>query len=377
MSLQTVGLWIPLAADGVTQVQHPPELVRALNRAMSLRPGVGRPGTSSGTTNTGHFAATVVPGAMQLTLASGYCFAQGQENSLQSAGHYFAYSEASETISWPAAGGSNRMDSLLLQWADPQYGSIGGNPLGASWRAVAGSSASARPDTDFKSGGSQYVPGAWIRMYDILVPASATQLTQGNVAFKAGYASVLGLAPFFSAARPNGSYYGELGWELDTGRSFIWNGSAWVWPSSRGVVGGTRYTGTGNLAATISTEAVTNMQTGTVAMEANRTFRLKVKVKVTYVSGSVTFLVFRLRDGSLVGTEVAEWVVDAANSIAGHTFSFEADYETTSAVSKNFVLTLASSGATSTINGPGTTSPSYVEIQDIGPSGIITVQATP
>jgi hypothetical protein len=229
MTLQAVALMMPLAADGVTQVQHPAELFRALSAAVSRRPGVCKPGPSQGATNTGDFALTVVPGAMQATLAAGKCFIVGQENTLQSAGNYFGYSEAIETISWPAASGSNRMDTLLLQVADPQYGSIGGNPLGASWRAVAGSSASARPDTDFKSGGSQYVPGAWIRMYDVLVPASATQLTQANVAFKAGYANVNGVTPFFSASRPaSGIFYGECGWELDTGTEYIWNGTIWA-----------------------------------------------------------------------------------------------------------------------------------------------------
>lgn len=378
MALQTVGLWVPLAADGVTQVQHPAELLRSSLQATSRRGGVGKPGTATGTTNVGDFAATVVPGAMQLTLAAGKCFIPGQENTLQGSGDYFAFSEASEVITWPTASGSNRMDSLILQVADPQYGSIGGNPLGASWRPVAGSSASARPDTDFKVGGSQYVPGGWIRMYDILVPASATQLTQANVAFKAGYASVNGVTPFFSATRPTGIYYGEQGYELDTGRRFIWNGAAWTWPMGRGVIGGTRYTGTGALAASITTESVTNMSSGTIALEAARTFRIKVRVKMTYASGSTTFIVLRIRDGSIGGTEIAEWVIDAANATAGHTTgSYECDYETTTAVSKNFVLTLTSSGAGTTVNGPSATNPTYVEVEDVGPSGVVTVQATP
>lgn len=233
MGLQAVPMWIPLDTDGITQIQHPAEVLRALTRAISTFPGVGTgPSSASATNAGGDFAATVVPAAMQLTIAKGHAFIPGREgsSSLQQMGSYFAYSDASETISWPAnASGSSRMDSLILRVADPQYGSIGGNPLGAWWQAVAGSSGSARPDSDFLSGGSQYIPGAWLRMYDVLVPNGATQLTQSNVAFKGGYSNVHGFWPYFSSGPPSVSplSYGQRGFEIDTGTHTWWNGSTW------------------------------------------------------------------------------------------------------------------------------------------------------
>ena len=305
MALQAVALMVPLAADGVTQVQHPAELFRSLMQATSRRAGVGRPGAATGLTNTGDFALTVVPGAMQATLAAGKCFIPGQENTLQSAGDYFAYSEAIETISWPAASGSNRMDTLLLQIADPQYGSIGGNPLGAAWRAVAGSSASARPDTDFKSGGSQYVPGAWIRMYDVLVPASATQLTQANVTFKAGYSNINGSTPMFSAARPAGLDNGELGYEVATGRRFQWHGPTWVWAYPRGFVGGNRYNG-GIAVARASNgtaEALANIQTPSLTLEANRAFEFRWTARIA--TSTSAFVVLNIHETNIAGASRA------------------------------------------------------------------------
>lgn len=225
MGLKTIPLWVPLQPDGTTQVQHPAELLRALTKTMSTRSGVTRPPSAVSATNTGGFAATVVPGAMQLTVAAGAAFAVGRETTLQATGSYFAYSDASEVVAWPAAGGSNRMDSLILRFPDPQYGAAA---YQCYWDPVAGSSASARPDSDFTSGGTQYIAGGWLRMYDILVPASATQLTQGNVAFKAGYANTMGYTPFFSTARPAGLYIGERGAEVDTGFPYVWNGTKWI-----------------------------------------------------------------------------------------------------------------------------------------------------
>jgi len=370
MVLQTVGLWVPLAADGVTQVQHPAELNRAFLRAASPRPGVTRPGgTANNATNLGGFAATIVPAAMQLTVAAGACFIPGQENTLQSAGNYFAYSEASEVITWPAASGSNRMDSLLLQISDPQYGSIGGNPLGPFWRAVAGSSASARPDSDFKSGGSQYVPGAWIRMYDILVPASATQLTQTNVAFKAGYSSTVGFTPMFLGARPTtGLFYGELAFEMDTGRWYEWNGTAWTWPYPRGLVGGNRYTAGGNRSVNPAAETTAGITTPTLVLEANRSFEIRWNAYISVASS--TFVTLRVRETNVTGTVRARW--DGVQTTSGNYSQILLGHYETGSVdeTKTFVATTATTGVNITSIAGDSTNHVALEVFDVGRSAI-------
>lgn len=349
MTLKTVPLWIPLQQDGTTPVQHPAELLRTLNRAITPRSGVVRPPSALTTTNAlGDFAATVVPAAMQLTLAPGSVFVYGRENTLQSFGAYYAYGEASETISWPAASGANRMDSLILRITDPQYGSIGGNPLGAYWDAVAGSSAAARPDSDFLSGGSQYIPGAWLRMYDILVPASATQLTQANVAFKAGYANTLGYTPFQSTAQPTGLYVGEPGYEVDTGWRYTWNGTLW-----RGVPGDFRYqvSSTSNFGSGVGAEVVIQTLTGCV-FRAGHCYRLdfnfgssntgagqaQLAVRKTNVSGAILWggtgaTRTPPQGGAGVETQLGTWIRNSTGSN----------------ITSDIALTATSSGGTITV----------------------------
>lgn len=297
MTLQAVPLWIPLAQDGITQVQHPGELLRALTRLVASRPGVGRPfGVVGAGGNQGDFAATVVPAAMQLTVAAGSAAVPGRENTLQGSGHYLAFSEASETVSWPTnSSGSSRMDSLILRIADPQYGSIGGNPLGAWWDAVPGSSGSARPDSDFLSAGAKYIPGAWLRVYDILVPNAATQLLQGNVTFKAGYSNSLGFTPYFSTAVPTGLFLGEQGYVIDTGKTSWWNGVNWY---SSGIQG-TPATTTSNSPTTSGTTDLLDNVLSTYAFTAAAGRRYEVRLTSAFMDGSAVgdWFAIRIRDG--------------------------------------------------------------------------------
>jgi hypothetical protein len=382
MGIQTAPGYIALNSDGVTPYQHPVELDRNLNEAIFRQ---------SGALRGGDWAITPTGTNQQVSIAQGFGFILGQESAQQ--GGYFAWSDAAETKTFGAPSGSPRIDTLLLRVYDSQYGTLPSGTGRVQWDIVAGTpgaTPAVQPDSAFISTGGQWVPGAWMKWAEVRINPGDTVIPSGQIYLPGSVVSGTGttwsqryarqsggLILCTSVSRPASPTLGDHIYETDTKRHNIWNGSAWLWPYARGVVGGTRYTGTGNLAATISTENISNMQSGTVALEANRSYLLKVRFKVTYVNSSVTNIVMRLRDGSLVGTQVAEWVFDAANSAAGHTFSCESDYDTTSAVSKNFVLTITSTGATSTINGPGTTNPTYVEIHDMGPSGIVNVQNTP
>src|SRR5690348_5374509 len=333
MSLQAVPMWVPLSTDGVTQIQHQAEVLRALTRAISTFPGVGTAGSSASSTNAGgDFAATVVPAAMQLTIAKGVAFIPGREaaSSLQQMGSYFASSEAAETIAWPAnSSGSSRMDSLILQVADPQYGSIGGNPVGAFWRAVAGSSGSARPDSDFLSGGSQYIPGAWLRMYDILVPNAATQLTQSNVAFKAGYSNVHGFWPYPSSGPPSVSplSYGQLGVEIDTGTRTWWNGSTWHSIAAANPISCCYWTGGGGATSSGATEAALAAWTGSESslLRNGHTYAVHAKGGCFSTASSTTErvgVIIRTAVNSTVAQKIAEFGVNVTN-LGSNVSSFE------------------------------------------------------
>jgi hypothetical protein len=381
MSLQAVPLWIPLAADGTTQVQHPAELLRALQRAISPFPGVvNAPSAPSATNAGGGFAATVVPAAMQLTVAAGSAFIPGREaaSTLQQAGSYFAFSEASEVVTWPAnASGSTRMDSLILRIDDPQYGSIGGNPLGAWWDAVPGSSGSARPDSDFLSGGAKYVPGAWLRMYDISVPNAATQLTQVNVAFKAGYSNIHGFWPYPSAGPPAVSplSFGQPGFEIDTGTRTWWNGSTWATQIGN-VVSACYYTGgTGATSAGVTEVALAAWTGATAAtLQNGHVYELVAEGGCfSSVASGTEQVAVRVRTAvnSIVAQKVAEQkvnVVNAGSSVSNFGMTRYVKNATGSSLTKTFGISVLRTLGTgnASIYGDATTFPITVVCRDMG-----------
>lgn len=223
MTLQAVPAFI--AADsGGTPIQHPVELMRNLIAYLATRSGMVRPGD---------FAATVVASQMQLTVAAGAAVLLGAESATQ--GAYFAWSDAAETLAWPAASSQDRYDTLVLRVRDPQYGTITGS-ADSDWNIVQGTpGASPTPVTDasFAAAGANYVPGAWLRVYDILVPANATQLTQGNVTQKAQYCGLLGftLATSFSGL-PASPRQGERGYTMDTDKVYYAVGASPSWKST-------------------------------------------------------------------------------------------------------------------------------------------------
>jgi hypothetical protein len=370
-----------LAADGTTQVQHPAEALRALQRAASSFPGVVNAPTAASAVNTaGDFAGTVVPAAMQLTVAKGSAFVPGREaaSTLQQAGSYFVYSEASEVVSWPAnASGSTRMDSLILRVADPQYGSIGGNPLGAWWDAVPGSSGAARPDSDFLSGGAKYIPGGWLRMYDISVPNAATQLTQVNVAYKGGYSNIHGFWPYPSSGAPSVSplTYGQPGFEVDTGTRTWWNGTSFV--STYGNVASACYW-TGGTGATSSgvTEVALAAWTGSSAATLLNGHVYELVAEggcFSSVSSGTEQVAIRVRTAvnSIVAQKVAEQrinVVNAGANVSNFGMTRYIKNATGAALTKTFgVSTLRTQGTgNASIFGSTTEFPITVVVRDMG-----------
>lgn len=148
--------------------------------------------------------------------------------------------------------------------------------------------------------------------------------------------------------------------------------------SGHGILGGNRWTGGGVLVSGVTTsESLTNMATPTLVLKQNRLYRIPTKFRITY-SGGTTSVIARIRDGSLVGTILAEVVVDAANSASSHTFEFAAELETsTTGLTKQFVMTLISNGAVSSINAGSAQNPTWMEVVDIGPAGVVTVLNTP
>jgi len=368
VGLQLQPAWIPLHPD-LSQVQHPAELDRNLLEHFTGRAGVTRPGG---------FAGTVVPAAMQLTVAAGGAFIEGRENNTQ--GFYFAWSNASETLSWPASGGSQRVDSLILRVADPQYGTISGNSR-VYWDAVAGSGGSARPDSDFNSGGSQYVPGAWLRVFDVTVGAGVTQLTQGNVVFKAGYANTTGYVPYNTALAPTGLYAGERRWNLDRSYSEEWDGSLWRVPATRVLKGKqiTNSTMTALTSGVTTRQIVNNMTLTSVPLVQDRWYRVWANGSGAINSLSDAAVVI-LKTGTTIsdGTDLKLAVVDPNQGQVNSRVSWALErlYKATATGNVDF-LVVAHRQTTSTvgmnIGHSGATDPSHLVVEEYCDNAAITV----
>jgi hypothetical protein len=368
VGLQLQPAWIPLHPD-LSQVQHPAELDRNLLEHITGRSGVTRPGG---------FAGTVVPAAMQLTLAAGAAFVEGRENNTQ--GFYFAWSNASETISWPAAGGSQRVDSLILRIADPQYGTISGNSR-AYWDAVAGSGGSARPDSDFNSGGSQYVPGAWLRVFDVTVPASATQLTQGNVVFKAGYTNTMGYLPYNTALAPTGLYLGERRFNLDTLRDEVWDGTIWRIMADR-VIKGKLLTNSNTTTLTSGSttrQIVTGNTLTGVPLILDRWYRVEATLggAIAAIDDAAVITLktgITISDGVDLKTFVADPIQATTNSrIPCYLSRF---FKATSTGNFDFLVTANrqdASTSTMVFGNFGSTDPSHLVVTEVADSSVITV----
>lgn len=149
--------------------QHPAELMR--NIVQGLAGGAGK-----GTVVDNSFAFTPSGSVMQLTVGAGWAVIDGLENTSQ--GSYYAWSNASEVLAWPAHSSQGRWDALILRVIDKQYGTDPGSE-GALWEIVQGTPAGSPAkiaDAEFLSGGDFYRPGAWYRVADVLVPSTATNM---------------------------------------------------------------------------------------------------------------------------------------------------------------------------------------------------------
>lgn len=96
-------------------------------------------------------------------------------------GAYFAWSDDDETKIWPGPDAQPRIDTLILEWADPSMGAVSGDP-GPRWTIVPGQPAAspvARSDSVITSTYAQ--PGAWLRVADVRINAGQTTIAPGNI----------------------------------------------------------------------------------------------------------------------------------------------------------------------------------------------------
>ena len=218
MTLQAVAGFL-----GQAGIQHPAMLYRNFVSAMG--------GRRSGAIRYDDFVITPSASAMSITVGRGDAVLMGTEG-VSTQGAYYVWNNATETIAMPAAAANPRYDSLILRVIDTDYGS---DPAGskATWEVVSGTPAgSPTPvaDSAFAAAGAFYHPGAWLRVADILVPASVTNLSTATVVNKRKYARVGRHTMVLAADYPADAVQGDTVTQLDgtdAGLLFHYNGSAW------------------------------------------------------------------------------------------------------------------------------------------------------
>lgn len=153
----------------------------------------------------------------------------------------------------------------------------------------------------------------------------------------------------------------------------------------RGIVGGREITGTNNLGAAITTTETmpTNMNSGSVTLEALRRYKITATYKMI---GSVATDVFviRIREGTTAdasGNQIRQQPRTPLVASSGFTWQLNAWYETgATAVSRIFTLTAVRASGTGNVQftggDTGSTNPVGVMVEDVGPSGLITVTAS-
>lgn len=214
MGLQTKPAYI-----GTSGFQNPVENDRNLIEAHFGRSGVLR---------YGNFDLAAVAGVMQGQIQPGSAVILG---SASTQGAYWGYSDAAENIAWPAANGSNpRWDTLIMRVIDTQYGASGAGDL-LRWEVLSGTAAASPTvltDTNINTSFPQ--PGAWLRMWDVRVPAGATNLTGATFTRRFPYTNTNGVIIYNSAveSRPAGLFRYETCVDVATGFRYWWNGTVWV-----------------------------------------------------------------------------------------------------------------------------------------------------
>lgn len=183
----------------------------------------------------------------------------------------------------------------------------------------------------------------------------------------------LGCVHCTSTTRPASPKNRQIIYETDTGRTWSWNGTAWVCIAPGGV-GGKRYDSANVVLTTLAnntTEQLTGMETGAFNLEANRIYRVTFLVEWDSTVANDRFL-FRIRRATLAGTQIGSEQSEAILNIASREHSVvNGLYVTTTAeTGTTFLLTSARSAGTGTnrIYKSNSTRP-YGLIELVGASG--------
>lgn len=205
---------------------------------------------------------------------------------------------------------------------------------------------------------------------------------------------LLGCTPCTTGTRPATPIQGQTIFETDTNLVHVSNGTpplsgSWVQvgglTASRGVVGGRRVTGTNNLtpAATGTVEvAPTSMNSGSVALQANRLYRVTARYACTGTAANDVHML-RIKVGATAGTggtTIREQPHTTWSTTPTYTYDVVAEYETGSAETRVFTLTAQRTSGSGNLQfkggGSGSTNPVGVWVVDVGAASKLTTTAS-
>lgn len=302
---------------------------------------------------------------MSVNVVSGHALIPGSEGSKQ--GVYSVTNDATVNVAITASDPSNpRIDLVVLKVQDSAYS---GATNAASIVAVTGTPA-----------GSPSAPAPPVNaviLAQIAVAASATSIVTGNITDRRQMvAATGGMIRCTSSTRPttNSVTEGQLIYESDTDRVLFTtdNGTSWTRVLSelngpRGVVGGIRKVSGTPVSGISSTESLTNLDTGNISLAANRRYHLYARFQVISTTNNDTY-VFNIRETNISGAVVTSVAWTNPNSSFGYIMQIQGETITTSAVTKNYVLTGQRVGGSGTVS---IIAPLYIVIEDVGPSGTV------
>lgn len=170
---------------------------------------------------------------------------------------------------------------------------------------------------------------------------------------------------------------GMVSYLADSKRVEMYNGTAWVRVAPKGRVGGTRYNaGTTVIIAGAGigpAETLTGMTTPALALEANRSFLIRVRIRVLCGTANAG-TTMRVRDTNVSGTVRATFEDVIASTTATHAREFTGIYETGAIdETKTWVVTGQQGSGTANYYAGDAGNAVYIDALDVGPAGSITV----
>jgi hypothetical protein len=173
-----------------------------------------------------------------------------------------------------------------------------------------------------------------------------------------------------SGDRPSTPVFGTPIYETDTGRQYYYNGTDWV-PYGRYTVGGKRYTTTSATTSNITTVETAIYDTGSQPLVNGRIYMLRTRIE--FQNSAANDVVLKIRDTNASGTILGSLTATPKGAATSTVVDIEVPYPATTTGNKTFVVTAIRATGTGNVTGRGNSaSPPYALVEHIGPSGILT-----